>query len=220
MSDRVVVVVAGGESPDPEVMRAIPEDAVVIAADGGLEHTRACGLAVAIAVGDFDSATPETVAAAEAAGARIERHPADKDATDLELALDAAMELRPRRVVVLAGVGGDRLDHLLSLFLLLASPGYAAIELDAHIGSAKAHVVRDERTLTGQQGELLSLFALHGPAEGVRTEGLAFALDGETLHPGSSRGVSNVLADETARISLQRGVLLAVRPGPETGVTK
>ena len=137
MSDRVVVVVAGGESPDPEVMRAIPEDAVVIAANGGLEHARASGLAVAIAVGDFDSATPETVAAAEAAGARIERHPADKDATDLELALDAAMELRPRRVVVLAGIG-DRLDHLLSLFLLLASPRYAAIELDAHIGSRES----------------------------------------------------------------------------------
>ncbi len=215
MSDRVVVVVAGGEAPDPEVMRAIPEDAVVIAADGGLEHARASGLAVAIAVGDFDSAAPETVAAAEAAGARIERHPADKDATDLELALDAATELRPRRVVVLAGVG-DRLDHLLSLFLLLASPRYAAIELDAHIGSARAHVVRDERTLTGMNGELLSLFALHGPAEGVRTDGLTYPLAGETLQPGSSRGVSNVFVGGPATIGVDRGVLLAVRPGTTT----
>ncbi len=212
MSDRVVVVVAGGESPDPEVMRAIPEDAVVIAADGGLEHARASGVAVTLAVGDFDSASPDAVAAAEAAGARIERHPADKDATDLELALDAAIELRPARVVVLAGIG-DRLDHLLSLFLLLASPRYAAVEVDAHIGRARAHVIRGRRALSGKRGELLSLFALHGPAEAVRTDGLAFALDGETLEPGSSRGVSNVFVGESATISLERGVLLAVRPG-------
>ena len=214
MSDRVVVVVAGGEAPDPEAMRAISEDAVVVTADGGLDHAHASGLDVAIAVGDFDSASRETVAAAKTAGTRIERHPPDKDATDLELALDAAMELRPRRVVVLAGIG-DRLDHLLSLFLLLASPRYAGVELDAHVGSASAHVVRDRRRLTGESGELLSLFALHGPAEGVRTEGLAFALEGETLLPGSSRGVSNVFVGESATVTVDRGVLLALRSGGE-----
>ena len=215
MSDRVVVVVAGGEAPDPEALRAVSQDAIVIAADGGLEHARASGIAVALAVGDFDSASADVVQAAAAAGVRIERHPAEKDATDLELALDAAMELRPGRVVVLAGIG-DRLDHLLSMFLLLASPRYADVELDAHIGPARAHVVREERKLSGTEGELVSLFALHGPAEGVRTVGLAYALDGETLEAGSSRGVSNVFAGENARISVERGVLLAVRPGTET----
>ena len=215
MSDRVVVIVAGGEAPDPEVMRAVPQDALVIAADGGLEHARASGLAVALAVGDFDSASPEAMLAATAAGTRIERHPVDKDAADLELALDEAKELAPRQIVVLAGVG-DRLDHLLSVFLLLASPRYAELELDAHIGPARAHVIRSVRTLTGKSGELLSLFALHGPAEGVRTEGLAFTLDGETLEPGSSRGVSNVFLAEAATIRVNRGVLLAVRPGTTT----
>ena len=71
-------------------------------------------------------------------------------------------------------------------------------------------------SLSGRPGELLSLFALHGPAEGVRTEGLAYPLDGETLEPGSTRGVSNVFVEESARISVEHGVLLAVRPGLET----
>jgi thiamine pyrophosphokinase len=215
VSDRVVVVVAGGEAPDPDALHAVPQDALVIAADRGLEHAHTLGMAVAIAVGDFDSASPEAVRAAEESGVRIERHPAEKDATDLELALDAAMELRPGRVLVLAGIG-DRLDHLLSMFLVLASPRYEGVELDAQIGRATVHVVRDERTLTGAEGELVSLFALHGPAEGVRTEGLAYPLAGETLQPGSSRGVSNVFAEEKARISLEYGILLAVRPGSET----
>ncbi|CAN5839127.1 MAG: thiamine diphosphokinase [Actinobacteria bacterium] len=215
MSDELVVVVAGGaEPPHGKAMRFIAPGTPVVAADSGLEHARELGLEVTIAVGDFDSASPEAVSAAEASGTRIERHPAEKDVTDLEIALDAALALRPKRIVVLAVIG-DRLDHLLSTFLLLAAPRYAGVELDADIGLARVHVIRDERVLSGQPGELLSLFALHGPARGVGTEGLAYPLAGETLEPGSTRGVSNVFVDETATITVEHGVLLAVRPGAE-----
>lgn len=213
MSDELVVVVAGGDPPRPEAVLAVPLGALVIAADRGLEHAQAFGLEVTVAVGDFDSASPEAVAAAAAAGTGIERHPADKDATDLELALDAALALGPARILVLAGDGG-RLDHLLSMLLVLGSARYASVQVDARIGRAHVHVIRGERALEGTPGELISLLALHGPAD-VRTQGLAYALAGETLEPGSSRGVSNTFATAIARIVVERGVLLAVRPGPE-----
>ncbi len=219
MSEQVVVVVAGGEPPRPEAVLGVPFGARVVAADRGLEHARALSLDVSVAVGDFDSASPEAVAEAEKAGVRIERHPAEKDATDLELALDAALEQRPERILVLAGDGG-RLDHLLSALLLLGSQRYAGVQLDAHVGAALVHVVRNERTLEGEPGELVSLLALHGPARGVQTEGLVYRLAGETLEPGSSRGVSNVFAERTARICVDQGVLLAVRPGRDTGGAK
>lgn len=212
MPDEMVVVVAGGEAPRPESVLGVPPGATVIAADGGLEHARALGLEVTVAVGDFDSAAPEAVASAESGGIRVERHPAEKDATDLELALESALAFAPRRILVLAGVG-DRLDHLLSALLLLGSGKWAGVEIDAEIGPARVHVIRGERELQGQAGELVSLLALHGPAEAVRTAGLVYELRGETLEPGSSRGVSNVLARDTARVSVERGVLLAVRPG-------
>ena len=213
MSQDLVVVVAGG-APDPGTAHAIPAGTTVVAADSGLERASEWGLQVTIAVGDFDSASVEAVRAAEAAGTRIERHPAEKDATDLELALDTALSLDPKRIVVLAVVG-DRLDHLLSIFQLLAAPRYAGVELDARIGRAQIHVIRDQRVLSGQPGELLSLFALHGPARGIRTEGLAYPLTGETLEPGSTRGVSNVFLAESALIAVEDGVLVAVRPGVE-----
>lgn len=218
MSDEVVVVVAGGHPPRPDAVLAVPLGARVIAADRGLEHARALGLEVTVAVGDFDSASPEAVAAAAAAGTGIERHPAEKDATDLELALDAALALGPARILVLAGDGG-RLDHLLSTLLLLGSPRYASVQIDARIGRAHVHVVRGERAVEGAPGELISLLALHGPAD-VRTQGLAYPLVGETLEPGSSLGVSNTFATAIARIVVERGVLLAVRPGPERGRAK
>lgn len=218
VSDEVVVVVAGGNPPDPESALGVPLGAPVIAADKGLEHALALGLNVTTAVGDFDSASPTAVAAAESSGVQIVRHPTQKDATDLELALDAALELRPARIVVLAGDGG-RLDHLLSTLLLLGSGRYAHVQVDAAIGRARVHVVRDERELSGEPGEQLSLLALHGPAEGVRTEGLMYALAGETLAPGSSRGVSNVFVSDVARVSLERGVLLAIRsPSRNRGI--
>lgn len=216
MSRKLVVVVAGGPRPGPSAALGVPLAASVVAADGGLEHAVALGLRVDAVVGDFDSVSPDALAAAEAAGARVERHPSAKDATDLELALEAALALGPDRVLVLAG-GGGRLDHLLAELLLLASPRWSGVELDAEVGSALAHVIRSERTLAGRPGELLSLLALHGPAEGVRTEGLEYPLRGETLQPGSTRGVSNVFTGTTARISLERGVLLAVRPDPQPG---
>jgi thiamine pyrophosphokinase len=210
VSEEVVVVVSGGEPPDPRAALAAPLGAPVIAADKGLEHALALGLEVTVAVGDFDSASPGAVAAAEGAGVRIERHPHAKDATDLELALDVAAALDPNRILVLAGTGG-RLDHELSLLLLLGSERYDAVEIDALVGAAHIYVVRGTRTLQGTPGELLSLLPL-GRADGVTTEGLAYPLRGETLDPGTSRGVSNLFEAETAHVSVERGVLLAVRP--------
>ncbi len=219
MSNEVAVVVAGGSAPDPRAVLAAPSGARVIAADSGLDHALALGLDVEIAVGDFDSVSSEALWRAESAGTRIDRHPQEKDATVLELALDLAISLGATRVLVLAGDGG-RLDHLLSTLLLLGSGKYAAIEIDAFIGAAHVHVVRGRRAIDGEPGELISLLALHSPAEGVRTEGLAYPLDGETLEPGSSRGVSNVYVADMARITIDRGVLLAIQlPASEEGLS-
>jgi thiamine pyrophosphokinase len=210
-----VVVVSGGGAPASHAARRVPLGALVIAADDGLEHALTLGLDVTVAVGDFDSASPEAVAAAEASGVRIERHPPEKDATDLELALDVAAGMQPDRILVL-GSGSGRLDHLLSLVLLLASSRYAGPQIDAVLDDTIVHVVRSARELDGVPGEVVTLLPAHGPAYGVRTQGLAFPLDGETLEPGSSRGVSNVVTDARVRIEVGYGVLLAFRPGVAT----
>ena len=211
MSNGVVVVVAGGNPPDRDALLQVPLGVPVIAADKGLEHAISLGLEVTVAVGDFDSASADAVAQAEASGTTVERHPAEKDATDLELALDRALSMSPERIVVLGGDGG-RLDHLFSTLLLLGSSRYAELDIDAFIGPALVHVVREHRAIEGEPGELVSLFALHGPAEDVRTQGLAYPLDAQTLEAGSTLGVSNVLVGERASVSLGSGVLLAVRP--------
>ena len=211
-SSTTVVVVTGGDPLDGVDLPALPDDAIVVAADSGVDRAEALGLRVDVAVGDFDSVTHGGLDRAERLGAKVERHPEAKDATDLELALDVARSLGPRRVVVLGGHGG-RLDHLLANALLLAQPALVDVDVVAQMGAARVTVVWRRAELHGRAGDLVTLLPLHGPAEGVVTEGLLYPLRDEDLPPGSTRGVSNELVATTAVVTVRAGTLLAVQPG-------
>jgi thiamine pyrophosphokinase len=211
MARRVLVVTDGGPtSPDPD---ALAHPAAVIAADGGVAEALRLGLPVDVVVGDLDSAAPEHVRTVEAAGGRVRRHPTDKDATDLELALDEAMALGADEVLVLGGALG-RLDHLLGNLLVLASERFAGMQVDGYLGAAAVHVIRGRRRLLGAPGELVSLLPVGGVARDVRTRGLRWALLGEDLTPGTTRGLSNRFVAPIAEVELASGVLVAVRPHP------
>jgi thiamine pyrophosphokinase len=208
----MVVVVTGGDAVDPAHLPAMPDGTRVIAADSGIDHAHALGLVIDLAIGDFDSVTSAGLERAESDGAHVERHPAAKDATDLELALDAALALAPARVHVLGGHGG-RLDHLLANALLLARPAYTAVDITAQMGAAHLTIVRREARVEGAVGGIVSLIPLHGSAVGVTTTGLLYPLADEDLPAGSTRGVSNELTDTVATVTVRGGVLAAVQPG-------
>ena len=210
-----VAVVIGGGGPPP-IRRAqlgdVGDDPVVVAADSGLSHARDLGLAPGLVVGDMDSVDPVELDAARAAGTRIVRHPEAKDATDLELAVDAALAEDPSRLVVVTGEG-DRFGHALAVAMSLASARYASTPIEAWVGSAHLWVVRSETTLAGRPGELVSLLPLLGRAVGVTTTGLLYPLDDDDLEGGTTRGVSNEWVAPRATVRVRSGVLVAVAPG-------
>lgn len=208
---RTVIVVAGGDPPAATALVDLPDDAVVVAADSGLDYAHALGLHVDVVVGDLDSVSEVALAAARHAGTTIERHPAAKDATDLELALDWAVALDADDVVVLGGAGG-RFDHLVGGLLLLTSARYAAVDVTARLGDSLVTVVRTGATLHGRVGSYLTLVPVGGPALGITTTGLLYPLHDEDLDPGTSRGVSNELVEPTATVALRDGVLLVIQP--------
>jgi len=207
------VVFAGGLPPSPRAVACLPGGAYVIAADSGYDHARTHGISVDLLVGDLDSISPLGLEEAKAAGIPIELHPTAKDATDLALALLEARDLGATQLTVIAGDGG-RLDHLLIGVLALGDPELAGVQIDAWIGDAwvrplhgPGHVV-----VHGRPGEIVTLAALAGAAKGVRTAGLAYPLRGETLFPGSTRGVSNELEATEAEVWVEEGTLLIVQP--------
>lgn len=210
------LILAGGDPVDPELADRLPPHDVVIAADSGLAQASVLGLVADIVIGDMDSVDPADLATAEAAGAIVERYPTDKDATDLELALDRALSEGYVSAVVLGGYGG-RTDHLLGNALVLTSDRFSGLELEWRIGATSIHVVRPRSpaSLAGNVGDTVSLLATGGPASAVRTSGLAWGLDGETLEVGSTRGISNQLASQRATVELAAGVLLVIHEGTE-----
>jgi len=208
------IVCTGGAPVDGAVAAELPGDATVIAADSGLAIAIALGLRVELVVGDLDSVDPDALEDARARGTAVEQHPVDKNATDVELALDAAVRLGARRIVVVGGLGG-RLDHLLGNVLVLASPRFAGVEIELLSGPLRVLVIRERARIDAAPGTLVSLLPVGGPARRVRTTGLRYPLADEDLEPGTTRGVSNVVTDSPATVELEAGTLLAVLPDSE-----
>lgn len=211
VSSTTALVFAGGDPVPPAVADHLPTDALVIGADSGIEHALSLGRRVDIAVGDFDSVSTGALADVEAAGAEILRYPVDKDATDLDLAIELAVTRGAEHVTVVGGHGG-RVDHALSNALLLGSPRFAGIGVDAWFGPAHLTVIRRSATLTGSIGSLVTLLAFDGPATEVTTTGLRFALTDATVAPGSTLGVSNELLAPVATVTVGAGALLGIQP--------
>lgn len=213
MATTVVIVNGGGPVADWHLaaLAAGLGDAAIIGVDSGVDRAHEAGLTVDIAVGDFDSVTARGLVEAERHGARMVRHPADKDRTDLELAIDLAIDEAPERIVFVSMDGG-RPDHELANLLLMSDPRLKPFEVDVLLAEAHVAVVQQRRTFTGRVGDLVSLIPIGGSCFGVTTSGLQYPLDDETLHPSHGRGVSNVLVAPVAVVEVRTGALLAFQP--------
>jgi len=213
---RRAVVVAGGV-PDPADAELLDGVDLVVAADAGAAWLESIGRRPDLLVGDLDSTDPELVARLERAGVPVERHPADKDESDAELAVRRALRDGCDEVTILGALGGRRLDHELANLLLLVDPDVAGATLRIVRGGTLVRAVRGpgRMDLESALHATVSLLPVIGDACGVRTMGLAFPLDGGTLRIGRSRGLSNVVASQPASVSLDDGVLLVVESAAE-----
>lgn len=205
------VIVAGGDL-DPADAALLRGAELVVAADGGAGSLERLGVRPHLVVGDLDSADAASVARLEATGTRVERHPVDKAASDAELAIERALGAGPSEVVVLGLLGGLRLDHELAALLLLADPALRGRNVRAVRGGTTVRAVHGDGRLelAGRPGDIVTLLPVAGDARGVRTTGLRWTLDGETLRLGRSRGLSNEVVAPPASVQLAAGVLLVV----------
>jgi thiamine pyrophosphokinase len=202
-----VLVLSNGELNDGPAVRAALREAgdgaLVVAADGGARHAGPLGLRVDVIVGDMDSV--------ERLPPHAEAHktPAEKDETDLELALLLAVE-RGASWIRIIGATGGRLDQTLGNVMLLALPALHGVDVRLVSGKQTAWLFEGHAVIEGSPGDTLSLLPFGGEAVGVLTEGLAYPLRRETLRTGPARGMSNVFEGRRAEVWVERGLLLAV----------
>jgi thiamine pyrophosphokinase len=207
-------VFANGDADDGLLVRQVlasVADAWVMAADGGARHAHYYGQTVRTVIGDMDSLEARDMDALAAAGADIQRYPAEKNETDLELVLMYAASQGATTIRVFAAVG-DRLDQTLGNIYLLALPVLRGLDTRIVAGKQEAWLIYPgETVIQGAAGDTVSLIPISGEAQGVRTENLYYPLHDETLAFGPARGISNLMTRDTARVWLREGALLVVR---------
>ena len=201
------LIVLGGDLPSPTLLRRCAGGAeLTIAADRGLEAFEAAGVLPDLLLGDMDSVSAGTLTRREGS-TEMERLPCEKDDTDGGHAMEVALSRGATEITILGALGG-RMDHALANLMLL---------MRAHEGGAFAQIL-DERvrivridgeiTLRGAKGDTISLIPI-GEAHGVTLTGCYYhsqeALSFDFVHP---LGVSNVVTDDEARITVREGDLL------------
>ncbi len=207
---RAVIFSAGPVEDYGRIRHLLGAVDLVICADGGIRHALALGLSPHLVLGDFDSAGPALVSEMEARGIPVHRVPVEKDQTDTHIALEEAVK-RGARELLLVGVTGGRLDHTLSVLLLL--PG---VPEDVQVTVVdQRNVLRLLRpggrmTVPGTPGDYLSLLPLSPQVKGVVVEGVKWPLTGATLRWGESLGVSNQLVESEAFVATREGYMLVI----------
>ena len=205
-----IIIFANGELPDLTKARSLLRTGdTVICADGGTRHALDLGLSPDLIIGDLDSTDTGTIQKFKDSGVTVESFPRDKNETDLELAIQRAVELRPEKIIILAALGG-RLDQTLANIALLTDPRLVNIEFRLDDGVEEILLCRDQSEVHGGSGDLLSLIPWQGAVSGIQTTGLKWALRNETLYPDKTRGISNEMTSETASVSIESGLLLVV----------
>jgi thiamine pyrophosphokinase len=201
-----VLIMLNGQPPRRELLDALAREAeVLIGADAGAVCLHEAGLRIDYVVGDFDSVPAELV---QSLPAESVVHDPGQDDTDLEKALRFSVTRWEHPQIVVVGTTGDRLDHVLGN--VCGAVRYA--------DRADIRFVEDNSiTYFGHRrvqfdappGTTVSLLPL-GEVHGVRTEGLKWALHGETLNIGT-RGVSNVAVSSPVSVTWEQGYLVVIR---------
>jgi len=212
MQVKRVVIIANGTINDLEFYQGqIREEDFLICADGGANHALAMGLIPHLVVGDLDSIDVQVRKKLCSTPTKFLQYPAQKEKSDLELALDKAIELCPEEIVMIGVFGGSRMDHTYANLMLLNVSFHRGINAKIIDEDHEVRLVNSEINIQGQPGDYLSLLPLTAEVEGVVTEGLKYPLKGETLYFSSSRGLSNEFISREASITVKAGMLLLMK---------
>ncbi|MBA3530633.1 MAG: thiamine diphosphokinase [Ardenticatenales bacterium] len=203
-----VVLLANGELHEADYVRALlrPDD-LLIAANGGTRHAWTLQVLPALLVGDRDSLPESLHRWLDDNKVPQYTHPREKDETDLELALHHALELGASSLLFVGATGG-RMDHTLANLSLLAHVCAAGVQAEVVVGKEHLHLVYQLFQLHDAVGHTVSLLPWGGDAKGVTTQGFVWELHGETLGFGPARGISNVVREPLATVSVEEGMLL------------
>ena len=205
---RFAILLGGDLVVTPRLSRQLA-GARVIAADSGMRHAAALGVTPELWTGDFDSV--EEGLRAYHADIPMEIFPPEKDQTDGEIAVEAALKRGARELVLVGAFGGARADHAylhLAAALRLAEQGIGCL-LTGGVQEAVPLLPGKETAFDFEDGTPFSVLAF-SDLEGLSLSGAKWPLDGRFVAFGSSLTLSNeVRGSLGARLVSGRALVLA-----------
>ncbi len=193
----------------PELEPFLGEADLIVAADGGANHCHRLNITPDILLGDLDSVEPEVLIDCKEKGVEIQRYPARKDATDLELALDLVL-IKGARSVLLLGALGGRWDMSLANITLAALKKYSSMHISFADHDYCIYILHEGKPfiVRGIAGQTVSFLPINGDVCGLSLKGFEYPLQNHTIPFGSTRGISNILIADTGQVSFTTGVLI------------
>lgn len=205
------LIIAAGSEPQgkaKELVRGTWD--LIICADGGAGHAQRLSVSPDLIAGDFDSLSAEILDAYEKRGVEIIRLPVEKDFTDLEFAIEQALQ-RGATGITIAGADGGDFDHELANYFLMAKYAVQDHEIRIITSEFEAFVIYRKKVLTGQSGDRFSLLALSPEVEGLTIRGAKYEAENLLLPFGSSRALRNEFSQKRVEISLASGSLMCLK---------
>ncbi|MDD5475608.1 MAG: thiamine diphosphokinase [Syntrophales bacterium] len=205
-------IISGGRISDPGIIRSWMEKeaaAVVICADGGARYAEDIGVVPSVVIGDMDSIDEKHLTSLEEKGSLIIRYSRFKDETDTELALNYALTLKPR-LILLFGAIGTRIDHSLANIFLLAGAVPEGVELRIIDDRCEIFLVTDKASVRGRSGQTVSLIPFSPLVSGITLRGFEYPLRDADMKMGLSLGISNRLTGTEGFIEVKSGRLIVV----------
>ena len=206
------VVFGGADISNYDFCGKYIKDSYIVCCDSGIRHAKKLGLKPDVIVGDFDSADSETIRFYECMGVELKRFSCEKDETDMELGIDAAVKAGADEIVIMGGIG-TRLDHTMANCILLYYIKKHGVNNAAIVNEYnEIRLVCDSIEIYGKKGDIISLIPMTYEVCGVTTEGLKYPLNDGRLYFGSNLvAVSNVMLGEKAIVKIKSGLLYVMR---------
>ncbi|MDM5156047.1 thiamine diphosphokinase [Bacillus sp. DX1.1] len=188
------------------------EEVVWAAVDRGVYHLLQRGIIPSVAFGDYDSVTAEELAWMQKQTSELHIVPREKDQTDLEIAINWALEQKPKLVRIFGATGG-RLDHGLANIQMLLKGLHAHTEM---------HIVDNQNEIAvkkvgtyiieaNNQFPYVSFVPVTEIVKGITLHGFKYPLTDKTIEWGSTLCISNELVAEKGTFSFTSGILMVIR---------
>ncbi len=183
----------------------------IVCCDAGIRHAKNMGIVPNIIVGDFDSADKEDIEYFKKLNVKFKKYSPNKDETDMELGIDAALDAKCDEIVITGGIG-SRIDHTMANMQLLYNikkNNLNAVIVNEH---NEIRLVCDNIVIKGKKGDIVSLIPMTQEVDGVTTQNLEYPLKNAKLFFGSRLiAISNVMLGDTASISIKSGWLYVIK---------